>query len=45
MRQPYNQEAGHEPWPGILDLPSPTGSQRREGKGLSVAVSYVHLGQ
>lgn len=45
MPESYNQKAGHESWPGLLDLPSATRSQRREGEGLAVAVSHVHLGQ
>lgn len=45
MREPYHEEAGHEPWPSVLDLPSTPRSQRREGEGLAVAVSYIYLGQ
>jgi hypothetical protein len=45
MRQPDYKEAGYEPWPRILDLPTTSRSQRREGKGYTMALSYVHLGQ
>lgn len=45
MRQLDHEEAGHEPRPRILDLPAASWSQRREGEGNTMALSYIHLGQ
>jgi hypothetical protein len=45
VHQSYHEETRHESRSGLLDLPSTPWTQRREGKGHTVAMSDIYLVQ